>query len=718
MSATVSLSGKIRRIRYEVDDGRFQVVLLEADDGTRHTVVLRDTGVRVGEHLEVSGTLSRHKSGELQLAAETCERSLPSSMEGIEAFLSSGVLRGVGPKLAHEIVSVFGADTIQVLDRDPDRLTSVPGVGKKKIADIKRTWSKSRAIRDVLIFLRSNGISGAFTKRIYDTYGARAVRMIEENPYRLARDVRGIGFAKADAIAASRGIRGSDQRRVRAGIEFALETALTNGHVLQPVDALVVEAAELLGVDDGEVRSEVESMTAAEALRPDPTETSPESVYLPAAAAAEAALARGLSKLIGTASRLGRPSERDLQSISQSLSFSLDPGQVAALMRVLGRSIGVLTGGPGTGKTTIVRAAVTFAKLRGMTLRLAAPTGRAAKRLSQATSVDASTVHRLLGFDPRSGDFRCCAETPIDADLIIVDEASMLDQSLALALVAAVKPGTSFLLVGDANQLPSVGAGNVLGDIIASDCVPVATLSRVFRQAGDSEIVSCAHAVLGGEIPVPSRAADGEFFFVESRSPDHAMDRLVHLVRDRMPAAFGLAPLTDIQCLTPMNGGALGTRALNVALQKALSPGGAHVTNGERRLHVGDKVMQVRNNYDLEVFNGDIGIVSRVDPSDVSVVVQFEGRAVEYTARTLDDLTLAYAITVHKSQGSEFKGVVLVLTTHHFKLLQRNLLYTAITRARERLVIVGTQRALRMAIDDLSGSVRETRLRERLQSLV
>ena len=539
MSATTSLSGKVHRIRYEADEGRFQVVLLEADNGTRHTVVLRDIGVRVGERLVVTGTQTRHKSGELQLSAETCERKLPSSIEGIEAFLSSGVIRGVGPKLAHEIVATFGSDALNVLDRDPDRLAAVPGVGAKRIADIKRTWSRSRGIRDVLVFLRSNGISGAFTKRIYDTYGARAVRVIEENPYRLARDVRGIGFGKADAIASSRGIRGNDPRRVRAGIEFALETALSNGHVLRPVAALVVEAAELLGVDDDDdVRSAIETMTAAEELKADPTETAPESVYLPSAEAGESELAQTLARLIGAASRLGRPADAELESISRSLSFSLDEGQASALKRVLGRSIGVLTGGPGTGKTTIVRAAVAFAKLRKMKIRLGAPTGRAAKRLSEATGIEASTVHRLLEFDPRSGEFKCNTESPIDADLVIVDEASMLDQTLTLALGSAVRSGTALLLVGDADQLPSVGAGNVLGDIIESDCVPVATLKRVFRQAGDSEIVSCAHAVLEGASPVPSRAADGEFFFVECRSPEHALDRIVHLMRDRMPAAF------------------------------------------------------------------------------------------------------------------------------------------------------------------------------------
>lgn len=712
------VEGVVRRIRYEADEGRFQVVLVDAGGARDQVVVLRDVGVRVGERVVVDGKRVRHKSGELQIDGESCERVLPRSEEGIEAFLASGVVRGLGPKLASEIVARFGTETLEVLDTNPDRLTSVPGLGPKRIADIKHSWSRSRGVRDVLIFLRSNGISGAFTRRIYDAYGGRAVRVIEENPYRLARDVRGIGFLKADAIAASRGIIGADPRRVRAGIEFVLQRGLDAGHVLLPVAALCVQAAELLRVDDGVVREVVTQMSVAEELIPDTVGDGSEAVYLPRSAAVEADLASGLVNLLGTPSRLGRPSEADLDSISRSLAFDLSSGQNSALQRVLGRSIGVLTGGPGTGKTTIVRAAVAFARRRDMSVALAAPTGRAAKRLSAATGMDASTIHRLLEFEPKSGEFRRGRDAPIDAELMIVDEASMLDQDLALALVSAVRPGTSLLLVGDVNQLPSVGAGNVLGDIISADVIPVAVLERVFRQTGDSEIVSCAHAVLSGELPVGSKDPRGEFFHIETGDPEQAIQRLVHVVRDRMPSAFGMSAVADIQCLTPMNTGPLGTHALNRFLQQSLSSGGRYVSNGDRRIHVGDKVMQVRNNYDLEVYNGDIGVVSRVDTKEVSVTVNYEGREVRYTAAALDDLTLAYAITVHKSQGSEFRAVVLVLTTHHFKLLQRNLLYTAITRARERLVILGSRRALRMAIEDLQGAARETRLAERLRAMV
>jgi exodeoxyribonuclease V alpha subunit len=508
-----------------------------------------------------------------------------------------------------------------------------------------------------------------------------------------------------------------DPRRIRAGIEFTLQRGLDDGHVLLPRLAVIVSASELLGVDDTLVTESVDGMLETGALVEDVLGSEGGGVYLPSSEAEEAELARTIVTLIGTPSRLGRPEAHELQRVGNELAFDLDEGQVSALQLVLGRSIGVLTGGPGTGKTTIVRAAVAFARIRRMKVVLAAPTGRAAKRMSQATGMEAKTIHRLLEFDPRSGAFRCAADTPVDAELVIVDEASMLDQRLALALVAAVRPGTSLLLVGDSDQLPSVGAGDVLADIISSSCVPVARLERVFRQAGDSEIIACADSVKSGEVPTPSSAANGEYFFVECKSPEHAVERLVHIVRDRMPAAFQLSPLRDIQCLTPMNGGALGTRALNGALQAALSPGGANLAKGDRRLHVGDKVMQVRNNYDLEVYNGDIGVVRSLDVAEVSLTVDYEGRLVEYTGAVLDDLTLAYAVTVHKSQGSEFRAVVLVLTTHHFKLLQRNLLYTAITRARERLVIVGTKRALSMAIDDISGARRETRLTERLKAL-
>lgn len=713
----VEEQGKIGRIRYESEEGTFQVVVLETARGLPRTVVLRDIGVRVGEVVAVTGPVKRHKSGELQIEAQTAERRLPKTRAGIEAFLASGAIKGIGPKLAGEIVAVFGEETLDVLDQAPERLLGVPGVGKKRVAEIKATWGADRGIREVLVFLRSHGISGAFAKRIFAEYGARAVRVIEEDPYRLARDVAGIGFLKADVIARSGGMKTNDRRRVRAGIEFVLRRGLDDGHVLLPRLALTVSAAELLGVDDTLVGDAVDEMLEKALLVKDSLGEESGSIYLPAPEAEEAELATAVVTLIGTPSRLGRPETVELDRVGAALAFDLDGGQQSALQLVLGRSIGVLTGGPGTGKTTIVRAAVAFARVRRMKVVLAAPTGRAAKRMSQATGMEAKTIHRLLEFDPRTGLFRCDSDAPLDAELVIVDEASMLDQRLALALVLAVRPGTSLLLVGDSDQLPSVGPGDVLADIIASDCVPVARLERVFRQAGDSEIVACAHSVKMGELPAPSAARDGEYFFVECRSPEHAVDRLVHIVRDRMPAAFGLSPLRDIQCLTPMNGGALGTRALNIALQTALSPGGAHLTKGERRLHVGDKVMQVRNNYDLEVYNGDIGVVRSVDPTAVSLSVDYDGRLVEYAGAVLDDLTLAYAITVHKSQGSEFRAVVLVLTTHHFKLLQRNLLYTAITRARERLVIVGTKRALTMAIDDLSGARRETRLTERLRAL-
>lgn len=407
----------------------------------------------------------------------------------------------------------------------------------------------------------------------------------------------------------------------------------------------------------------------------------------------------------------------ELAAVEARLSFALAPGQRVALERLVGARIGVLTGGPGTGKTTIVRAVVAAAAQRRLSVALAAPTGRAAKRLSESTGDDARTLHRLLSFDPRTGQFGRDGDTPLECDLVIVDEASMLDQELALALLSALSPATSLLLVGDVEQLPSVGAGEVLADLIRSECVAVARLDRVFRQAAESQILDCAHAIRGGEVPTPSVGPRGEYFFIEARDPGHAVQAVCRVVTARLPAAFGLDPVADVQVLAPMHGGALGTQVLNAALQEAIHgerPSGPALVRGTRRVGVGDKVMQIRNNYDLEVFNGDIGVVTGVDVDALTLDVRFDEREVRYGREQIDDLVLAYAVSVHKSQGSEFRAVVLVLTTHHFKLLQRNLLYTAVTRARERLVIVGTQRALRMAIDDAAQERRYTRLAARI----
>lgn len=712
---SLSLKGRVERIRYEAEDGEFQVVLLGVTARRMVPVVLRGIGVQVGEQIALTGTVSRHRSGELQVAAQRVDRVLPKTPEGVRAYLGSGSVKGIGPKMAGDIVAHFGEDTLRVLDEAPERLLEVPGVGKGRAEAIREQWAKSSAMREVMIFLQSRGISPAFAGRIHREYGARAVRIVESDPYKMARDIRGIGFRIADRIARAGGMAASDPRRLRSGVEFVLRTGWDSGHVLLPEAVLTAESTALLEAPETGVEAALgELVDLGRVVRVTSSEGDP-GCYLAAALEDEIELASRFTALSQAEVGLSVASTADVAEVERWLGFPLAEGQRGALETVLGQGVAVLTGGPGTGKTTIVKGVVRFAASRGKKVALAAPTGRAAKRLSESTGQEASTVHRLLGWDPRLGGFTRGADAPLEVDLLVVDEASMLDQTLALALVRALPLGSSLVLVGDVEQLPSVGAGDVLADVIASGVIPVARLDRVYRQAGDSEIVTCAHAVRAGELPAPSVSPTGEFFFIECSDPERVISTLVKVVTERMPEAFGLSLESDIQCLTPMNSGAVGTRALNAALQSAMGLKGPALVKGDRRLHVGDKVMQTRNNYDLDVFNGDIGVVRGLDAEAVRAVVEFDGRQVRYDAKSLDDLSLAYAVTVHKSQGSEFRAVVLVLTTHHFKMLQRNLLYTAITRARERLVIIGNQRALRMAIDGVSETRRHTRLRLRLR---
>jgi exodeoxyribonuclease V alpha subunit len=710
--------GAIERVRYESEDGEFQVLVVRGHRGGDRTVVVRGHALRVGEQVVVHGAVRRHRSGELQVDAERVDRVLPKTVEGIESYLASSGVKGIGPKIARDIVATFGAKTLEVLDGAPARLREVPGIGAKRAASIKESWARATAIREVMIFLQSRGISPAYAVRIHKAYGPRAVRIVEADPYRLARDIRGIGFRIADGIARHSGFSETDPRRVRAGVEFALRTALDDGHTLLPEPLLVETCVGILSVPEEMIGDAIAALVAADRVARETLEDGSCGYMLTEVRDDEVELASRVARAASNESRIAAPSDADMAYVESRLGFALSRGQARALRDVVGCGVAVLTGGPGTGKTTIVKAALGLVKRQRRRVLLAAPTGRAAKRLSESTSEEARTIHRLLGFDPRLGTFTKCEDDPIDTDLLVVDEASMLDQSLALAVIRALPRGASLLLVGDVEQLPSVGAGNVLRDVIGSDVVTVARLDDIFRQAADSEIVSCAHAIRRGELATPSTSAKGEYFFIEASEPERAIEAVRRVVVERMPHAFGLSPIADIQCLTPMNTGALGTRALNAALQSALGIGGPALVRGERRLHAGDKVMQVRNNYDLDVFNGDIGVIRSIDTESLKAIVEFDGRAVEYGTDALDELTLAYAVTVHKSQGSEFRGVVLVLTTHHFKLLQRNLLYTAVTRARERLVIVGSKRALRMAIDSVAGVERFTLLRRRIADAV
>lgn len=706
------LEGVVHRVRYASEDGEFQVLVVAASPRVRWTVVARGGLFREGERVRVRGRIRRHRSGELQLDAEELERPVPVTEAGMEAYLGSGLIRGVGPSLAGQIVATFGEETLAILDRAPERLREVPGIGPQRAERIREAWAAQQGVRNIMIFLQGHGISPRFAARIHRIFGVGAIPVVERDPYRLAREVRGIGFLSADRVARSVGISRDDPRRLAAGLEHVLHEAGAGGHVYLPEPALLSAAAGLLGVDEDGLHAPLSELVRGGRLVRDPRDEGGDALYVRERFLWEEELARRLVALGAAAPRLGVATEAELGRVERGLPFALADGQRRALRRLLGGAVGVLTGGPGTGKTTIVRAAVAWALARDARVELAAPTGRAARRLSESTGMPARTLHRLLEFDPGQGRFTKGVEEPVQADLVIVDEASMIDLALARALVRALPEGTALLLVGDVEQLPSVGAGDVLRDVIASGVVPVARLDRVFRQADTSRIVEAAHAVREGQVPEADTVSDGEFFFIRSDDPQRTVDRVVEVVAERIPAAFGLCPRSDVQVLTPTHRGPLGTRALNEALAAALGAEGAPDDGG---FAVGDKVMQTRNNYTLEAFNGDIGLVRSVDRAAGRVVVGFDDREVTYTAEHLDDLELAWAVTVHKSQGSEFPAVVLVLGTQHFVMLQRNLVYTAITRARRLLVIVGMPRAFRMAVDNLRGEPRYTALAERMR---
>jgi exodeoxyribonuclease V alpha subunit len=713
-AATDILEGRVRRVRYSSDDSKFQVLVVRDDAQVDHTVVARNATVSVGEALRLRGRWG-HRGLEVQFEAASVERVMPTTAAGVASWLGSGVIPGVGPALAEQIVAKFGEETFDVLDTAPERLREVPGIGAQRARTIREKWSKASASREQDVWLRSIGLSPAMTRRIVARYGDGTVPVLRDDPYRLAREVKGIGFRLADRIARGLGFAVEDPRRLAGALFHALDEAESEGHVYLPRNALIEAAASAAEVPSTHFEPVLDAQIDARRLVADPAGAAPDSaIYARARFVAEDELARRVFERASVSMQVPEPVEVDL-AISR-LGLAAGDEQRAALSLVYSRALAVLTGGPGTGKTTIVRAIVYLADRAALRVLTAAPTGRAARRLSDATGREAKTVHRLLEVDPRRGEFVRNAGNPLEADLVIVDEASMLDLDLALALLRAIGKQTRLLLVGDADQLPSVGPGDVLRDLIASGVVPVARLTRIYRQAAQSGIVRCAHEIGAGHYPEPAERPDGDWFFVDADDPERAVALLERVVVERLPRAFGLDPREDIQVLVPMNSGALGTIALNTALQRAHGLGGDAVEVGTRRFHLGDRVMQTRNNYELDVFNGDIGRVVALDAAGRRADVDYDGRRVVYGSDELEELDLAWAISVHKSQGSEFRAVVLVISTHHYRLLQRNLVYTAVTRARERLVVVGARRAWRMAIDDVSAVRRFTRLAARLCS--
>jgi len=676
-------------------------------------------GVQPGENLSLRGKWVHDKRFGDQFQIVSYRTVVPATAEGIERYLSSGMVRGIGKVMAERLVTKFGVQTLDVIDEHPERLTEVEGIGRVRSEQIRGAWREQRALRDVMVFLQAQGVTSSHAVKIYKRYGDAAISLVRQNPYRLATDIYGIGFQTADQIAQKLGLDAGSPERCRAGVLHVLSVLSDEGHVAAPRHDLVQRAHALLAVpvelvDDAVAALAVSGDVVLEPLEGQATGIA---VYARALHNAETELASRLQQLLATpAKALELDVERAISWFESQRSITLAAEQRQAIAAATKSKLLVVTGGPGTGKTTLINGIIQILEKKGRVIRLAAPTGRAAKRMTETTGGhEAKTLHRLLEWSPRTGSFDRDVAVPLELDVLIVDEASMLDTMMACALVRALPAAAQLILVGDTDQLPSVGPGMVLKDVIRSGAAVVVRLAHIFRQAEQSRIVVNAHRVNEGLLPIIANDdPETDFFFIEKSEPEAVVATIKSLVRERIARRFGLDAVRDIQVLTPMHKGVLGAANLNAELQQCLNPEGQSVSRGARLFRVHDKVMQVRNNYDLDVFNGDIGQVVRIDQTERALAVDFDGREVVYDEAALDELVLAYACSIHKAQGSEYPCVVVPLHTQHFVMLRRNLLYTAITRGRRLVVLVGSQRALATAVKTDDTVARFTGLAQRL----
>lgn len=710
------IEGQVERVTYENDETGFHIIKVSVGDSLV-TVVGKMQRVAPGAAVRVTGVYETDPRYGKQLRAETVLVVEPDTLDGVARYLGSGLIPGVGPALAERIVNTFGAGTLAVLDQHPERLAEVPGFGSKRAEAVRKSWSDQRVAREVLVFLQGHGVTAATAMRIFRRYGGDAIRVVQDNPYQLASEVWGIGFRKADEIAARLGVDKQAPQRIRAAVLHVLDTFAERGHVFAPQPLLADEVAALTGSDPGLVEEAIDAVCATSEARKESLDDIGTVVYSSRRYIEEAGLARSLASLCQQAAPALRGVDEAIATYEASTGTKLAPAQRQAVSQTASQRVLVITGGPGVGKTTVVRAIVGLFSAASLRVRLAAPTGRASRRLTEATGRDAQTIHRLLEFDPSTGGFVRSESRPLELDVLVVDEASMLDQSLAFALVRALPRDARLVLVGDVDQLPSIGAGAVLRDVIASGVVGCVRMNEVFRQATESRIVRSAHRIKEGLPPEATPPGDrhGDFYLLRVRDADDAASRIVRLVSDRIPAQFGLDPSRDVQVLTPMHRGAAGSDAMNRQLQAVLNSAQQDVAFGGRTFRVGDKVMQLRNDYDRDVFNGDVGFVRSIDPQAGVMTVEVDGRAVTYEPSQADELTLAYACSVHKSQGSEYPAVVVALLSSHFVMLSRNLLYTAVTRGKRLVVLLTDDKALRCALADTRREERYSWLFQRLR---
>ena len=724
-----TLSGQIDHITFTNEESGFTIARVLVS-GRREPVTVVGTlmGPTPGEVLDMTGEWTNHPRFGRQFKVIECSTRVPATVSGIRKYLGSGMIRGLGPVMAGRIVDRFGKQTLDIIDSKIQRLVEVEGIGQKRIAMIAEAWAAQSEIRDVMLFLQGHGVSSGYAAKIFKQYGNQSITVVKQNPYRLAADIFGIGFQTADQIADKLGFDKNSRLRVEAGILHVLNQLSSEGHVYFPYKPLVSRCCHILCVDQepvirglGKLAADQEIVIEDINATLDAFRQNHKAVYLTRFHLCETGIARRLKALV-----CGSKSFRDIDTgkaigwVQRQLSIRLAENQTKAVAWAVENKVMVITGGPGTGKTTIINAVLKiFARLTAVIL-LAAPTGRAAKRMSEATGLNAKTIHRLLEYSLQKGGFQRSEDNPLDCDVLVIDEASMIDTLLMYHLLKAVPTFATVILVGDVNQLPSVGAGNVLADIIASSAVPVVTLDKIFRQAQSSQIVVNAHRINQGRIPPvsASQAADprDDFYFIEQEDPDKVLDIILELVKNRIPRRFGFDPVDDIQVLTPMHRGSVGAGNMNQRLQAALNPGEGGVTRGERSYRLSDKVMQIRNNYDKEVFNGDIGRITAIARESRKVTVTIDGREIIYDFGDLDEIVPAYAISVHKSQGSEYPAVIIPIVTQHYILLQRNLIYTAVTRGKKLVIVVGSRQAMAIGINNNKTRQRYTRLRHRLRS--
>lgn len=720
----VVLKGLVERVTYHNPENGYSVIKVNAA-GERElvTVVGHFSAVTAGESLRLIGSWANHPKHGPQFKVIKYELEKPATLTGVEKYLGSGLIKGVGPVTAKRMVAHFGMAILEVIEQYPARLSEVQGVGAKRIGMIAKAWAEQKSIQEVMVFLQSHGVSTTFAVKIFKTYGDTAIEVVSHNPYRLAEDIWGIGFKTADLIARALGMAIDAPERLRAGLVHVLSEAADQGHMLLPRAQLLKQGTEILAVEPALLPGALDELVATQGIVQEPVPGGEPACYLPALAAAERGAAQRLAHMLRRPAEVPDDLAETLARLEADEGLTLSDEQREAVIQALASRVFVLTGGPGTGKTTTVKTIVRLLKAYEQQVLLGSPTGRAAKRLSEVTGEEARTLHRMLEFAPAAMAFSRDADRPLEADVVLVDEASMLDTVLFNSLLKAVPPLGHLILVGDVNQLPSVGPGNVLKDVLSSGKVPSKMLTQVFRQAQESLIITNAHRIHHGQSPtlvVPDGTQRSDCYFVEVEDPEEAAIKIANVVGKSLPRRFGLHAIADIQVLCPMNRGSIGANNLNTILQASLNPPGPGkdgVQVGSRVFRPGDKVIQLRNNYDKQVFNGDMGVIARIDPEEQVVVVQTLDNEIEYDYSDLNELALAYAISVHKSQGSEFPAVVVPMLTQHYPMLQRNLLYTAITRARRVVVLVGTRKAIGIAVRNAEVGKRFTRLSDRLSEL-